>query len=112
MTIERAIRAAIEGERQAHPVMRGFELDNEDGDTAWFVLRSGTLERSHYSINLHEIFLDLLFWQSLDKQIAMEAFLKSDIMNGYYEPRWLELWHRFIDHLARGKTAEAFFAEL
>lgn len=25
---------------------------------------------------------------------------------------WLYNWHRFIDHLAEGKTAEEFFASL
>jgi hypothetical protein len=25
---------------------------------------------------------------------------------------WLTEWHRFIDHLAKGKDAESFFKEL
>jgi hypothetical protein len=65
--------------------------------------------------NVHcnsEIFLDPSFWKSLDKTIAEETFLKSNIQNGYYEPHWKELWHRFIDHLAAEKSTEEFFHNL
>lgn len=33
-----------------------------------------------------------------------------DALHGNYE--WLYQWHRFIDHLAEGQTAESFFERL
>jgi hypothetical protein len=50
------------------------------------------------------IFLDPSFWQSLIKAIFD--------MNKTSRTWWKHEWHRFIDHLADGKSAEQFFADL
>jgi hypothetical protein len=57
-----------------------------------------------------EVFLDPLFWQALGKARGW------DIAYGSYgwetAEEWKVNWHRFIDHLAEGKDAESFFAQL
>lgn len=44
--------------------------------------------------------LDPLFWQALSKS------------EGYGKTYQMEIWHRFIDHLAEGKDINSFFEEL
>ncbi len=70
-------------------------------------------------LNNDRIFLDPNFWQALgkargwDKPVGknydwpVERTILSNLPNS-----WLYNWHRFIDHLAEGKAAEAFFADL
>lgn len=60
----------------------------------------------------NNFFLNPLFWQSLGKALgwcyhepAFENCVCTGQTIGYY-------WHRFIDHLAEGKSAEDFFTEL
>jgi hypothetical protein len=57
-----------------------------------------------------EMFLDPSFWQSLGKALGWDE--RIDDGSHYAKPGWLEAWHRFIDHLAEGKTAESFFETL
>jgi hypothetical protein len=46
------------------------------------------------------------FWQSLGKALGW-------ILEGHAgRKQWKEEWHRLIDHLAEGKTAESFFESL
>jgi len=60
-----------------------------------------------YTGNQEAVFLDPLFWQCLGKGIRWVT------VNYYNEgPEWKIQWHRFINHLAAGKDAETFFAEL
>jgi hypothetical protein len=66
-------------------------------------------------VNLSKALLSPSFWQALGKARtpknlpanssprATDARLLND---------WRTAWHRFIDHLAEGKTAEEFFAAL
>lgn len=62
----------------------------------------------------HEYLLDPLFWQALGKGLGWGN--KYDLepakhnRSNYLE--WLSHWHKFIDHLAAGKTIEQFFKEL
>ena len=50
--------------------------------------------------------LSPLFWQALGKSRGWVV--------GHFDgkPTWLEYWHRFIDHLAEGKSAESYFEQL
>lgn len=61
-------------------------------------------------VDRSEAFLDPVFWSSLGKGLG---WVNS---NQTYVPRpdtnWRVQWHFFIDHLAEGKDAVDFFAEL
>jgi hypothetical protein len=62
-------------------------------------------------------FLDPSFWKSLGTSMGkgLRAIRDIDVAGGplsRYEYWWQCQWHRFIDHLADGKTAEDFFGEL
>jgi hypothetical protein len=62
-----------------------------------------------------QIWLDPLFWQALGKargwkkNVALNPSSNGEID---YGPMWLKKWHSFVGHLAGGKDAESFFAEL
>lgn len=64
------------------------------------------------------IFLDPLFWQALGKARGWSDFTEehyTDRRDRTYSrthPTWNLNWHRFIDHLAEGKSAESFFKTL
>jgi hypothetical protein len=81
--------------------------------------------RSEEGAFLEVIFLDPSFWQSLGKALGWidAEYPNGSIMcnsekcdsryceyAGYRNP--VDQWHRFIDHLAEGKTAESFFEAL
>lgn len=62
-----------------------------------------------------ETVLDREFWIALGKAMGWKTI--KDLERGQYihpdtQPEWLYHWHRFIDSLAAGKTAEDFFANL
>lgn len=85
MTIQEAIKKAIEG---------GWKESS-----SWF---DGVIIKQ-------KAFLDPIFWQALGKSLGWEDFM------GGYEDRcfgWVYQWHSFIDHLAKGESAESFFEEL
>lgn len=58
--------------------------------------------------------LDPLFWQALGKGLGWKEYPHTNIVSGESKilRRWLEEWHRFIDHLAEGKDIESFFTNL
>jgi len=93
MTIQEAIEKAIEG---------GWEKDG-------FVCQ-GEL------IGVEEIaLLDPLFWQALGKAMGWETritFYNSFIGGKENNDPWRLEMHRFIDHLAEGKTIESYFETL
>jgi len=78
--------------------------------------------------NPEQVFLDPLFWQSLGKAMGWSdggeycrgsrvckkgvTELHKPCVWEVVEPRWKGEWHRFIDHLAEGKTAEDYFKNL
>lgn len=73
-------------------------------------------------IENNEAFLSPLFWQALGKSLEWKNPRQCGCC--YKEPKfcrcsefemyeaWQINWHRFIDALAEGKTAEDFFGEL
>ncbi len=67
-------------------------------------------ERNLPFLEKEEILLDPLFWQALGKAEGWE----KDGSDTYFSnwTSWQYYWHRFIDHLAEGKSADSFFEEL
>ncbi len=64
-----------------------------------------------------DIFLDPSFWQALGKargwgKKTLSNGMVADVGRDGYINVWQSYWHDFIDHLAEGKDAESFFAEL
>jgi hypothetical protein len=112
MTIEQAIKKAIEGDRKVS-YSGGFSL----GNGKWIRCRVLTPKQwaEKYA---NQIFLDPSFWQSLgnalgwaDDERDIEEFVDK---HGELpkRARWEIMWHHFIDHLAVGKDATEFFAAL
>ena len=116
MKIETAIKKAIEGGWKGAYIRQFWVSDD---------VRLG----SDNNFELTGVFLDPLFWQALGKAMGW-----GDTTGKHYEGEkyrngkpitkcsscgnrwpygndwcWLYHWHRFIDHLAEGKTAEDFF---
>jgi hypothetical protein len=97
MKIEEAIKKAVEeGEYDLY--------------TQWEIVCNDTW--AHFLI-------DPKFWQALGKSMGWEMRRWKEYTPGGAEIRvvegkekWLKEWHKFIGHLAEGKTAEDFFAGL
>jgi hypothetical protein len=95
MTIEQAIKKAIEG---------GFTYKAE----GW-----------NLDAAIPITMLDPSFWQSLGQAMGWIAINRHEHemgqeCNGFCildekQEGWKNRWHRFIDHLAKGKSAESFF---
>ena len=66
-----------------------------------------SLPHLHTNRDWQHITSDVLFWQALGKSLGWKIDLYE---NGEFE--WVHFWHRFIDHLAEGKTPDTFFEEL
>ncbi len=127
MTLEEFIEAAIEGGWNPHPVMQTFEYKDDDGDTAFFVMLRGSLEVSHYSIHLNDIYLDPNAWRAVgkvkgwtmlktytiddlkDKTVWFKKKGDSSIM---YIDSWENHMHSMIDALCGGKSIEELIATL
>ena len=72
--------------------------------------RQAYMYRQRGSRLLYGGFLTLRFWQMLGK--ALEWDKEPSDSQYWWMMTWQANWHRFIDHLAKGKSAEAFFAKL
>lgn len=114
MTIQQAIEKAIEGGYHRGQIGTSPIVEiNCD-----FAITETKGERNHYG--LAWVWLDPLFWQSLGKAmgwkntdgstdfVEQRLYLYEDLSSG----SWLGHWHRFVDALAEGKSAEDFFKEL
>ena len=88
MTIKQAIEKAIEG---GWSPVDNFNEPKELGEMLYA-----------------EIFLDPLFWQSLGKAMGW----RQDEDQWGDRAEWVSQWHRFIDHIADGGSAESFFENL
>lgn len=119
MTIEQAIQKAIEG---------GWEYNIP----IYWRRRNIAVENGYDDFPLSSIFDDPLFWQSLGKDMGWESgdgiygvcsitrkkcklnpvFLADCLCHKEATVRWDTEWHRFIDTLAEGGTAESFFKDL
>jgi len=77
----------------------------------------GSVLRGDVNGSERAAFLDPLFWQCLGKALGWKVGNDVDYLYNAKEPiriehgvmdEWLYLWHRFIDHLAEGKSVEEF----
>ncbi len=96
MTIEQAIKKAIEGGYKRIP--SDFSLGFENG----YLINYGDCGQ----VWLEAILLDPQFWQCLGKAMGWQMVREWE---GRY---WKKYWHRFIDHLAENKSIDSFFKEL
>lgn len=89
MSIEQAIKKAVEeGEYFRDWNINGRSIDDR-GEQA-------------------RIFLDPLFWQALGKAMGREHYSSVNFSG---KNMWQFYWHRLINTLAEGKSAEDFFAQ-
>lgn len=102
MTVEQAIEKAIEG-----GLVENTQWKLKSANRYWVIWVDGA--GADITIPLEKYLLDPLFWQSLGKALGWK------IENSSHQPYgigWIYYWHRFVDFLAEGKSAEDFFKEL
>ena len=114
---EKAIKAGYL--KEGHP-----EIITQYGEFKRIETWAGDNEFSKY-----EILLDPEFWQALGKaegwgrefNVSSCGILEDGSFDLIYEddfsvpkviPEWKYRWHRFIDHIAEGKSVDNFFKEL
>lgn len=110
MTIEEAIKKAIEGGyTDPRPSVSAMN-PREDREKA--IILDALIKLNWNPV----IYCDPAFWQALGKAMGWGVDV---IDNGKGEPEqiqtqedWLYYWHRFIDHLADGKSPESVFDSL
>ena len=95
MTINEALQKATqEGYRFSCCAGEAWHHAPADGDTAL----------------IGKEFLDPLFWRALGLALEWQKGVEKTCL--VYDQWWRQPWHRFIDHLATERTAEAFFETL
>jgi hypothetical protein len=75
---------------------------------------------SSFIVPVAETFLDPHFWLALGQALEWDQAVRTVPTVEHGRPtlvtragqHWLSHWHRFIDHLAAGKSPEAFFDTL
>jgi len=110
MTTEEAIKKAIEG---------GFNFDERNSH---IVEQKRELWSSYHGdgVCTTSMFLDPSFWQSIGEALGWKEFVGENDFPScgfsggrdsfqFGDAEWKYQWHRFIDHLAEGKTAKSFF---
>ncbi len=95
--IEQAIRDAVE---------KGGMWNEHRSDTSFDKVVRNSIE------DPYKLFLTPTFWQALGKARVQDWGEVTFFGNDTTAPTWLMKWHLFIDHLAEGKDAESFFAEI
>jgi len=97
----------------------GIETDYGGANSEYSVWTRKDNESS-FIVPVAETFLDPHFWHALGCGLGWTQAVTTvhEVKNGRATPvtragqHWLYHWHRFIDHLAAGKTPEGFFAAL
>lgn len=94
MTIQQAIEKAIEG---------GWGMGSDQNEKLFPFVR--------------DVWSDPLFWQSLGKALGWgdESECPLACCGGICPiniPMWQSQWHRFVDALSEGKSADDFFSDL
>lgn len=120
MTLQQAIEKAIEGGYLNNFTDDGSKvIDIKDEDTAdgkisiAFYLR----ETDRFYFNKYKICSDPLFWQALGKSMGWkeEYYIQPKLLDDSkvkIRAEYIDVWHRFIDHLAEGKDIESYFEKL
>jgi hypothetical protein len=118
MTIQDAVTKATEG---------GYHIKGSDGMDTDYVGANSEYSvwtrkdnASSFIVPVAETFMDPHFWLALGRGLGWEQAVRTvhAVENGRPTvvtragQHWLSHWHGFIDHLAEGKTPEAFFDTL
>ena len=118
MTIQDAVNKATEG---------GYHIKGADGMETSYVGANSEYSvwtrkdnDSSFIVPVADTFLDPNFWLALGRGLGWDHELTTvrEVENGRPTlvtragQHWLYHWHRFVDFLAEGKTAEDFFATL
>jgi len=118
MTVQEALNKATEG---------GYHIYGSDGMDTYYVGANSEYSvwtrkdnESSFIVPVEETFLDPDFWHALGWGLGWdhEVMTIQAVENGRSTlvtragQHWLSHWHRFIDHLAAGKTPAAFFESL
>ena len=118
MTVQEALQKATEG---------GYHVDGSDGvETDYgganneYSVWTRKDNASSFIVPVEATFLDPDFWHALGRALAWdhEVMTVHKVENGRPTvvtragQHWRYHWHRFLDFLAEGKTAEHFFATL
>lgn len=117
MKVEEAIKKAIEGGWHKDWEITGVELAEHDGGYLPEVVFVSFIDDGTPDIfnrDLYTFLSDPLFWQSLGKALGWQSEVVIECACGRKERKktYLYHWHRFIGHLADGKTAEEFFKNI
>lgn len=109
---EKAIKKAIDGGYQGGKNFASYRSSH--GYHRIIICDEGILPKK--VLELSDILLDPTFWQALGKaegwgNISLDGAVWKSGRDGYINV-WQSYWHDFIDHLASGKSADAFFEEL
>jgi hypothetical protein len=118
MTVQEACDKAVAEGYHVH-CLAGVET-YYSGANHEFSVWTRTDNHSSLVVPMEGTFLDPLFWQALGRALGWDQAMRTVhavengrptvvTRTGHY---WLSHWHRFIDDLAEGKTAESFFARL
>ena len=115
MTIQEAIEKAIEGGYLSEDI-RGRKAEVEL-EVDILIIQAGNFEMT---VPESMVFLDHLFWHSLGKELGWKDRIYTaqvGHVNGYHDKevrqeKWRKQWHRLIDALAEGRTAEEYFETL
>src|SRR5262245_59343157 len=118
MTIPEAIDKAVEGGYHIYG-SDGMDTEYEGANSAYSVWTRKD-NASSFIVPVEEAFLDPTFWQALGHALVWDHAVMTvpTVENGRSTlgtragHHWLSHWHRFIDHLAAGKTPAAFFESL
>lgn len=135
--IEQAIRDAVEKGEYEIQLLLGKGAARFEGD--YVVVKKpadmdgwiSTFKEKISSLDTNKLFHDPTFWQALGKARGWDGktlVRRGAIIGNFVTPdhksyaemgfgmdyisTWCFYWHCFIDHLAEGKDAESFFANL
>jgi hypothetical protein len=118
MTIQEAVNKATEG---------GYHVKGADGMDTDYVGANSEYSvwtrkdnASSFIVPVADTFLDPHFWLALGWALGWEQPVRTVHAVENSRPtvvtrggqHWLSHWHHFIDHLAAGKTPDAFFDTL
>ena len=107
LKIEQAIKLAIEGGYSREFPFLLYEVE-----------KLSTPFEEKCFLHQKELFLDPSFWRCLGKSLGWgDDKHQREIVDEHFclkcsKENWRGYWHRFIDHLASGKTVEDFFTSL
>ncbi len=63
-------------------------------------------------VEINTALLDPTFWQCLGKSLGWGFDYLVDPSDYYAQDEWEDKWHKFIAHIAEGKSPDSFFEEL